>query len=475
VSATGRLLRADAVRAVRGALADGPPAWLVGGVVRDALLGRPLRDVDVAVAGDPAAAARAVASAVGGPVFRLSREFGAWRAIDRARGFVCDVAPLQGDSIEVDLARRDFTVNAMAVSVAGGHALDPHGGADDLAAGILRVLGPQAYEDDPLRTLRLVRLAAELRLAPDERTERLTAAAAARLGEPSPERVFVELRRLVVAPGVLAALELAARLGVLAAVLPELEALRGIEQSRFHHLDVYEHTIDVLRQLIELESDLERVFGDLAEPVAHELERPLADELTRGQALRFGALFHDLAKPGTRGVRPDGRVTFVGHDWVGEGIARDVLRRLSASERLRSYVGKLTREHPALGFLVHERPLDPRAVHAYLRRSEPVEVEVTVLSCADRMATRGAYQQSRIDAHLVLAPELIGAALEWRKTGPPRLPVRGDELAAELGIVPGRELGELLGRLEEAVYAGEVATREEAVSFARRVWLGDRG
>ena len=117
------------------------------------------------------------------------------------------------------------------------------------------------------------------------------------------------------------------------------------------------------------------------------MDEPLADDLTRGQALRLGALFHDVGKPATRGRRDDGKVTFVGHDKVGEDIVTDVFRRLRTSERLRSFVGRVTREHLRLGFLVHQRPLQPRDMHNYLRRCQPVEVEVTLLSCADRMAT----------------------------------------------------------------------------------------
>jgi tRNA nucleotidyltransferase/poly(A) polymerase len=357
----------------------------------------------------------------------------------------------------------------MAVPLSGGETIDPHGGRADLEARVLRVLGPHAYASDPLRALRLVRLAAELGLKPDPETERLTAAAAPRLGEPSPERVFAELRGTLIAPGVLSGLELAGRLGVLGAVLPELTALEGVEQSRFHHLDVFGHTIEVLRRLIELEADLPSVFGDLAEPLGEQLSRPLADDLTRGQALRLAALFHDVAKPVTRGTRADGKVTFIGHDAAGDDMVGEVFRRLRTSERLRAYVGKLTREHLVLGFLVHERPLDARAVHSYLRRTEPVEVEVTVLSVADRLATRGEGQEPWIDAHLELGREVMRPALDWRAHGPPPPPLRGDELAQELGMQPGPELGELLKRLEEAVYAGEVTTREEAVAHARRV------
>ncbi|MBA2793713.1 MAG: HD domain-containing protein [Thermoleophilaceae bacterium] len=465
---------AKPVRAVREALDGGGEAWLVGGVVRDWLLGRELTDVDIAVPGDAAEAARSVAAALKGPAFPLSEAFGAWRAIDRERRLTCDVTPLQGATIEEDLGHRDFTVNAMAVPLGGGELIDPHGGAADLAGRRLRVLGAGAYDADPLRTLRAVRLAAELGLELDAETERLTRVAAPRLSEPSPERVFAELRRLVSAPEALQGLELAARLEVLGAILPELTALTGIEQSRFHHLDVFDHTLEVLRRLMELELDLSSVFADLAPDVAGALSDPLADEMTRGQALRLAALLHDVAKPATRGVRPDGRVTFIGHASAGEEMAGQIFRRLRTSERLRSYVGKLTREHLALGFLVHEMPLSRRGVHAFLRQCEPVEVEVIVLSCADRMATRGEGQEPWIASHLELAREMMAAALQWRANGPPGPLLRGDDLARELGMAPGPEIGLLLGRLEEAAYAGEASSRDDALALARRLRQNQR-
>ena len=457
-----------AVEAAREALA-GERAWLVGGTVRDSLLGRQVTDVDVVVAGDPEEAARSLGRAVGGPVFPLSEAFGAWRALSKGREFFCDVAGLQGETIEADLARRDFAVNAMAVPADGDELIDPHGGRADLDARRLRVLGAPAYEADPLRPLRLARLAGELGFAPDAETERLTREAAPRAAEASAERVWGELRRLVVSPGVLDALGLADRLGLVDAVLPELAALHGVEQSPYHHLDVYEHTLEVLGRQIDLEGSLDDVFGELGPRVAAVLDEPLADELTRGEALRLGALLHDVAKPATRGVRPDGRITFIGHDALGDEMVGGICRRLRTSERLRAFVGALARHHLVLGFLVHSRPLSRRDVYRYLKHTSPVEVEVTVLSCADRLATRGKNAEPAIAAHLELARELMAEALDWRAAGPPRPPLRGDELAAELGIEPGAEIGELLAQLEEAAYAGEARSREEALELARKL------
>ena len=447
-------------------------SWIVGGALRDELLGREVTDIDIAVEGDPEAAARELAKEVRGPVFRLSEAFGAWRVVDRRAGRIYDFAPLQEATIDDDLRKRDFTINAMArqleelahsvLDPAAGSLIDPLGGRSDIESRTLRVIGPEAYESDPLRPLRLARFAAELGFDPDPETERLTAEAAQRVPEASGERVFAELRRLVLAEHAVPGLALADRLGLLQAVLPELADLHDVPQSHYHHKDVYGHTIEVLERLIEIENE---AVGELREV----LDEPLADELTRGEALRFGALLHDIGKPATHDVREDGRVTFMGHDRLGEEMVRQVCRRLRASERLSRFLEAVTRHHLVLGFLVHERPLDRRAVYRYLKRTSPVEVEVTLLSCADRLATRGKNADRAIDAHLELAKELMPAALEWRRSGPPRLPLRGDELARELGIEPGPELGRLLAGLEEAAYAGEIADRDDAVEAARRL------
>ena len=462
------------VRTARAALGE-EDAWIVGGTVRDALLGRPLLDLDLAVRGDPEAAARAIARASGGTAFRLSERFGAWRVHTRDDGFTFDVSSLQGATIDEDLARRDFSVNAIAVPLAGGDPLDPQGGIPDIERRVLRVLGgdtveTSAYAADALRPLRLVRFAAELGFEPDQRSERLTLEAAHGVPAASGERIFAELRRLLVADDAFDGLTLSDRLGVSAAILPELAALHGVEQSHFHHLDVHDHTMEVVREQIALERDPERVFGpELAPRVAAVLAEPFADELTRAGALRFAALLHDIGKPATRRELDDGRVSFVGHDSVGEEIIAAICRRLRTSERLRQFAGAITRHHLRLGFLVHEQPLSRSAVYRYLTATAPVEIEVTILTCADRLATRGRNAERAIGLHLELARKMTTAALEWREHGPPKPPIKGNALARELWIEPGPELGELMAALAEAAYTGEAGDPAQAVEFARRM------
>ncbi|HEX4466935.1 MAG TPA: HD domain-containing protein [Solirubrobacteraceae bacterium] len=469
----------DALQSARTALAD-RPAWLVGGAIRDRLLGRETSDLDLVVDGDPSEAARAIARAAGrAACFALSEEFGAWRVSARDSSWQVDVEPLRGGSLEADLALRDFTVNAIAEPLRGGAPIDPTGGIADLSAKRLRMVAASAFAEDPLRVLRLVRVSVELELEPEPDTLRHAREHARELARCSPERVFVELRRTIGSREPLRGLELLSQLGATAVVLPELEALRGVEQNRFHHADVYDHTIEVLARTVALErfvadamlsdDELAVALADRREEVSALLREPLADGLTRGEALRWGALLHDAAKPLTRGVRPlDGRVTFLGHDERGASLAREVLGRLRTSERLRAHVAALALHHLRLGFLVHERqPLSRRIVFSYLRATDPVEVDVTLLSIADRLATRGDRAQAAIAAHLLVARGMLDDALDWRASGPQQPLLRGDELGSHLGIAPGPQIGAVLADLAAAQYAGEVSTREQAFAYAQ--------
>jgi poly(A) polymerase len=458
-----------AIGALREALA-GRQAWLVGGVLRDRLLGRPTTDIDVVVEGDVRDAARALARAVRGPSFELSDEFGAWRVLARDRSWQADLSALRGGTLEADLALRDFTVNAIAEPLARGALVDPHGGADDLAARRLRAVGPRAFADDPLRALRLVRLAAELGLEPEPATVALACEQAPRVAAVAQERVFAELKRLLAGDAALRSLQRMQQLGLTAAILPELHALRGIEQNRYHHADVHDHTLEVLEQTIALQADPAAVFGEEHAPALLALlAEPLADGIDRALAMRLGALLHDAAKPLTLGRRDDGSPTFLGHDREGARLARTILDRLRASERLKAHVAALVRHHLRLGFLVHERPLSRRALYRYLTATEPVEVDVTLLSVADRLATRGRKSAESIAAHLDLAREVLPEALTWRLHGRRRPLVRGNRVAAELGIADGPEIGRLLAAIDEAAFAGEVRSGDEALALAARL------
>jgi poly(A) polymerase len=463
------LRAAELPQAAIRALGEGEGVWIAGGAVRDAALGQAVTDLDLAVAGDPGRVAKALARELGEHAFELSAEFGTWRVVAPSRGWQVDITALRGDSIEADLALRDFTIGAAAVPLAAGEALDPYDGLVDLERGVLRVVGPSSFTDDPLRLLRAARLAANLNLRIDAGTVAFAHDAAARAAEPAGERQLSELRQLLGGSDPLRGLQLLDDLRLTAVILPELEGTKGVGQGPNHHLDVHGHTLEVLGHTLEIERELPRFVGpERAQEAADFLAEPLADEMDRRVALRFGALFHDIAKPATRAER-DGFVGFKGHDVEGVGVIGEIMGRLRASRKLTRHLQALALHHLRLGFMVREAPLPPRRVHDYLRATEPVTLDVTLLTVADRLSARGAgpiASPGMVQAHLDLAREMVGAALDWHRDGPPAPLLRGDEIAAELGI-EGPEIGAKLAELEAAQYAGEVTDRAEALGLLR--------
>ncbi|HEY3764789.1 MAG TPA: HD domain-containing protein [Gaiellales bacterium] len=439
-------------------------AWLVGGSVRDLLMGREVIDVDLVVERDPAAAARSLARGHGGAPFPLSERHGAWRVV--RDGHTVDITQSQG-AVADDLGRRDFTINAMALPLEGGELLDPHGGRADLEARRVRAVSEQVFSDDPLRLLRLARLAHELGFEVDPDSERLARRDAHLADRPSGERVLTEIRRLLTPDHPDSGIRLLDRIGVLDVVLPEASAMRGVQQSPFHHLDVFEHTLQVLDAAADIGAYPQHYLREAAAPVRAVLDAEVGNGFDGRIALRLAVLFHDIEKPATRVAGQDGGVSFMGHDRRGADTAEAVLTRWRASHALIRFCRVLVSEHLRLGFLVRERPFDRRTAHRYATATAPYALESIVLSLADRLATRGVRaRQSYLRMHAEAAVELIGLvtmlAAEVRE---PLL--RGDDIAALTGAT-GPRIGELVALLAEEQAAGAVTTREEAEALVRR-------
>jgi len=450
---------------LRPLIGDGE-AHFVGGCVRDVRLGRPLVDVDVVVPGDPAPAARRLARATGGSPFALSETHGAWRVV--LDGRTIDVTARRGGDIVADLGERDFTVNAMAIPVngAGEDVVDPFGGLSDLADGRLRLVSDRVFTDDPLRLLRLARIAHELGFEVDPDAERLARRDAHLADRAAGERIYAEVRRLLAPEHPDAAVRLLDGLGVLEVILPEAGPMHGCEQSPFHHLDVFEHTLQVLDAAADIAAHPEHYLPQHADRLRVAMDEPVGDELDARTALRLAALFHDIEKPSTRTVSADGRVGFMGHDRKGAATTRRILRRWRAATSTIRFCMLLVAEHLRLGFMVHDRPLGRREAYRYLRATQPHVEASVVISLADRFATRGVRaRQAYVRAHAETADELLALVSELEAEE--RAPLlRGDEIA-ELTGAEGARIGELVDALAEEQAAAAVTTRDEAVAFVR--------
>ena len=447
----------------------GQPAWVVGGAVRDALQGLPVPDVDLAVDGDASDPARDLARAYGASAFPLSEAFGAWRVTGGSLPAQVDLTPLQGADILDDLARRDLTVNAMAIPAQGGGLIDPHGGRADLAEGVLRMVSPTAFAADPVRLVRLARIAGQTGFRIEPGTHLRARMDAASVATTAGERVLAELRLIARQEEAWRGIETLDELGVLGVIVPDLEEARGLEQTPYHHLDVLGHILEVVRYACVIRRDPAEVFRGDAGFVRAALDEPLADGLTRGDALVFSALFHDVGKPRTFGTTPEGRITFMGHDRVGAEIVDEWSRRHGASTRFREVTAHCVREHLRLGFLVHRQPLSLRTIVRYWWATGPAEVELLVVSSADRLATNGPRTTPpQISRHLDLVRQITAAMHPLVVRGEPEPLMDGTEILALGDRTPGPWVGRVVTALREEQMIGRVTTRAQAERLVRR-------
>ena len=486
----GKFDAAALLTRLAGRFANAPAGtvWVVGGSVRDAILGRPAHDIDLAVAGDAAPAGRAIAKLLGGAFVPIAAHNIARVALPgRADGgapFLIDVAGYYGD-IADDLRRRDFTVNAMGIPLERwdcdermDYLLDPCGGLGDIARHILRMTGDAVFDDDPGRLLRGVRLAHQLGFRLEPSTARRIRQDAPLLERVAPERVRDEFMLLLASDGARPLLEILDRLGLLCRIIPELEAARHCAQPRAHHY------WDVLGHLLHCVEYAEAVTAGhrnnaiytlapwTADTDAH-FARYAGDGHTRRTILKLAALLHDIAKPHTKAVHSDGRIRFLGHSEQGAEVVQSRLSALRMSGAIRSLTAAMTRHHLRPAQLRHQdRMPSRRAIYRYYRDVGAAAVDTLYLSMADYLAARGPELEPERWANYA---KMIAMILE---TGPARPPaqgaapstlVNGNDLMDALLISPGPQIGRLLESLREAEAAGDIASRDEALAMAARL------
>lgn len=363
-----------------------------------------------------------------------------------------------GERIEDDLARRDLTVNAMAVRVPDFRFVDPHGGLGDLRAGVLRTpIDPRvSFGDDPLRMLRLARFASVLDAAADDDATRAASAMADQLATVSAERVRVELVKLIAGRAPRRGLNLLTRTGLSAHVMPELDALRACRDPQHRHKDVWLHTLAVLEQAIALEPTL---------PVAGRDDPGGPDVI-----LRLAALLHDVGKPDTKEIHGDRTVTFHHHDVVGARMVRHRMRELTFDKETTKAVSELVRLH--LRFHTFESGWTDAAVRRYVRDAGDQLERLNALTRAD-VTTGNARKAARIQRNVDLLEERIVALREREELESLRPPIDGNAIMEHLGIRPSRDVGEAWNHLLELRIDRGPMTAEEAFA-ALDAWWADR-
>jgi len=439
---------------------------VVGGTVRDALLGRTDADVDLAVARGALPLAERIAARLGATPVVLDAARGAARVA--APGVQLDLSDFRAPTLEGDLAARDFTVNALAADLgrllAAGRAplVDPTGGLADLRARRLRLAGPGALDDDPLRVLRGVRLEATLGMRLTPASARALRAAAPGLARVAAERVSEELSALLRVEATGRALRRADALGVLTVVLPEIEPMRAAAQPAPHRFGVLEHSLRALEAC-------DRVLARLAalepfgEELAAHLAEPVGGGLARAHVLKLAALLHDVSKPETRRVVA-GRVRFFEHDVIGAARARAIGERLRLPARAVTLLERLVRHHLRPMHLGQAGEVTRRARLRFYRELGADTRDLLLLALVDAAAVTGASPLA-LWRRAALIRDLLGGWREAETTAavPPLL--RGEDVMARFGLAPGPAVGHLLSRAREAQDLGLVRTREEALAY----------
>jgi poly(A) polymerase len=438
--AAAALLRGPAMAVAglaRRFAAEGHELALVGGSVRDVFLGRRPGDVDLATDARPSEV-RTIAAGWADTIWETGIEFG---TVGLRRGsLVCEITTYRseqyrpesrkpaevayGRSLEADLARRDFTVNAIAARLPSLEIVDPFGGMGDLKARVLRTPGrpEDSFRDDALRMLRAARFAAQLGFTVVPEVEAAMTAMAARLSVVSAERIAAELTKLICSPGPggpVRGISVLVGTGVAEQILPEVPGLRLEVDEHFRHKDVYQHTLTVLARAATLEA-------------AYGLENDLV--------VRLAALLHDIGKPQTRRVLPDGRVTFHHHDLAGAALARDRLSALRFPSAVVSDVSELVALHLRFHGYGQAEWTDS-AVRRYVRDAGPLLTRLHVLTRAD-CTTRNeakALRLKRAYDDLERRIKTLSAHEELDKIRPD---LNGTEIMEMLGIPPGPPVGQ---------------------------------
>jgi tRNA nucleotidyltransferase/poly(A) polymerase len=466
-----------AAREVLGALharaAGG--AWLVGGAVRDALRGRPVGEVDVAVPAGALALARAVADALGAAYVALDEARGAARVMAACP---LDLADWRAPDLDGDLRGRDFTVNALAVPLGpllerGRAAVhDPTGGLADLGARRVRLCAPGALDDDPVRVLRAARLALEPGWDVDPALAAAAPRAAGRLGQVSAERRRDEVVAILQAPAGGRGLRRLDAWSAAGALLPEREAMRATAQPPPHRFDVWEHSLRAVEAADLLLAELDGL-APWGEELAAHLAAPVGDGLERRGLLRLAAWLHDIAKPETRTVIA-GQVRFLGHDLIGAERAAAVADRLRLAGRARGILRRLVRHHLRCLHLAQAGAITPRARHRFHRDLGEDARDLLLLALCDAAAVRGEHPLDvwRGPGGAVVRTLLAGVPeAEAAAAAPPLL--RGEDVMAAFGLPPGPEVGRLLRAAREAQALGLVHDRGAALEHLRRLGPGE--
>jgi len=443
--------------------------YLVGGILRDLLLKRKKEnlDLDFCLKRGAISFGRSLNKKIKAGFVVLDKEHGACRLVKKIKDktYTLDFTDFRGPTLEKDLLHRDFTINAIAQELGKPEALiDPYQGREDLKLKRLRVINKKAFVEDPLRILRAFSFSSILGFKIDRETKRLIKLQKGRLSKVSGERIRDELFKILDGSKAFVYLSELDRLGILKVIFPEIEMMRGLRQGPYHHLDVWRHTLETVKQL---EGLIPRVKKN--KDIEDYLNKVISADRRRSALIKLGALLHDIGKP--RALRrEDGKTKFHGHERIGLEMSENIIERLRLSNDELQTLKKMVLWHLRPGYLADNEELTKRAIFRYFRDAGPESVSVLLISIADQRATKGRLttQGSRIQHEKVVFRLIREYFRRQKEKKLPRL-INGDDLIKKFKLEPSPLIGKVLSEVEELQAIGKIKTRSEAIEAAGEI------
>jgi poly(A) polymerase len=458
-------------------------AYLVGGFIRDYLLGRETNDIDIAVTGDSLTISNQIADTIKGNCFvldRLNRVARVETNLNRHKYHI-DFSVIEND-IAHDLNRRDFSVNAMAIrlnDIEGplSQIIDPFKGIEDIRDKSIKAVNNQVFRNDPSRLMRAVRLAATLDFKINRTTENLIKDSQHLISEIPGEHVRIELLKLLSVPGAQQWFRYMDKLGLLTGIIPEIADLKKVEQPKEHHWDVYNHSLETVGtiELLLRQSNWRYNTGNLlrgtlwSRDISMHFNKNISVDCKRKQLLKLGALLHDIAKPATKKFDAEGRMRFLGHPKLGAEMSETILQRLRFSNKEIKIVKTLVYNHLRPAQMSNIGLPTSRAIYRFFRDADGSGLDIIILALADYLATKGPELDIKEwKEHNQLMKYILQEHLRQKTvTAVPRI-INGNDLMDIFGLSPGPQIGRLLKKLDEARAAGEFESREQALEYIEK-------
>jgi tRNA nucleotidyltransferase/poly(A) polymerase len=437
--------------------------YLVGGAVRDFLCNKTTYDRDIAIK-NAEDFAQKIATKFDGTLITLDSEFKIYRVVLKDKLNFLDISEIQGDSIEKDLMRRDFTINAIAYDLKYDKFIDPTGGKIDLEHRILRHIKDENFEDDPLRILRAFRFHAITGFEMASELKQAIFAYKDLVLKPSKERIVYELMKLFGGNYAAQTILLMDNFEILEEIFPFVKELKKVPANSHHHLDLFRHVIETVR-------NIELLYQNSNQEVIEHLNQIDFGGFPRINYLKLAGFMHDIGKFSTWTIEENGRHRFIKHDDVGSKMCKPFLRELKFSKKQIEYISKMIKYHIYPSGVLAAPDLNEKVMMRYLRKMENDVIDNIILAKADRLSARGKEITDEIvRKNLEGLDKLLDFYLSKRQTIKP-LPklLDGNEIMEILNIPPSPILGEILKQLNEAQLNGDIIQKVDAIEYIKRL------